>query len=222
MILSNWSVTLPEFLTNLETHARGLLSLMTSSNWPSIILESLTASDTHATIHLFLTFNSSFYSKVYSPLGSSNHTFITVFCPIAPVQPQDQLRKPCVWHFGLAHLEGLRWFPMEWLPLWSRGYLCVCPVHLRGCMQAFHALSLLLLLKYPGSITLILVLSKIVRQVTKGIWPFQLLTTIHFTFLPGMCQMYPSIYLNFFLDRKCQNLANGNSSFFMRILASWQ
>ena len=61
------------------------------------------------TLDLFLTSNPSAYSvQLYSPLGSSDHNLISVFCPIAPVQPLDPPRRRCFWHYDSARWEDMR------------------------------------------------------------------------------------------------------------------
>ena len=58
---------------------------------------------------LFLTSNPSAYSvKLSSLLCSSDHNFISVTCFIAPVQPQDQPKRRCFWHFNSAKWQDLR------------------------------------------------------------------------------------------------------------------
>ena len=52
--------------------------------------------------------------------------------------------------------------------------------------HTFHVLSLLLMLKSPGSITLVLLLSKIERWPIKGTVAFQLLKIMPFTSQPGI------------------------------------
>ena len=64
--------------------------------------------DTPNIFYLFLTSNPSAYSvKFYSPLGS-DHNLISVTCYIAPVRPQDPPKCRCFWHFNSAKWEDLR------------------------------------------------------------------------------------------------------------------
>jgi len=65
--------------------------------------------DTPNILDLFLTSNPSAYSvKLFSPLGSSDHNLISVFCPITPVRPLDPARRRCFWHFSSARWDDLR------------------------------------------------------------------------------------------------------------------
>ena len=65
--------------------------------------------DTPNILDLFLTSNPSAYAvTLSSPLGSSDHTLITVSCPIAPIPPQDPPRRRCLWHFASADWGSLR------------------------------------------------------------------------------------------------------------------
>ena len=55
-------------------------------------------------LDLFLTSNPSAYYTVTlsSPLGSSDHNLICVFCPTSPIPPQDLPKLRCVWRFASA------------------------------------------------------------------------------------------------------------------------
>ena len=65
--------------------------------------------DTPNILDLFLTSNPSAYSvKLYSPLGTSDHNLISVFCPIAPIRPQDPPGRRCFWHYASARWDDLR------------------------------------------------------------------------------------------------------------------
>ena len=73
---------------------------------------------------MFLTSNPSAYSvKLFSPLGSSDRNLISVTCSITPLQPQDQPKRRCFWHFNSAkwqYLWYLVWFSIvciKWLLL---------------------------------------------------------------------------------------------------------
>ncbi|MPC63994.1 hypothetical protein E2C01_058103 [Portunus trituberculatus] len=60
-------------------------------------------------LHLFLTSNSSAYVvTLSSPLGFSDHNFISVFCPISPIPPQNPPKQRCLWRFASARWEDLR------------------------------------------------------------------------------------------------------------------
>ena len=60
-------------------------------------------------LDLFLTTNPSAYSvSLFSPLGSSDHSLISVTCPIAPVRPADPPEKRRLWHYRAADWEALR------------------------------------------------------------------------------------------------------------------
>ncbi|XP_063864361.1 uncharacterized protein LOC135102784 isoform X1 [Scylla paramamosain] len=65
--------------------------------------------DTPNILHLFLTSNPSAYAvTLSSPLGSSNHNLISVFCPITPIAPQGPPNLRCFWHFASASWGDLR------------------------------------------------------------------------------------------------------------------
>ncbi|MPC42994.1 hypothetical protein E2C01_036629 [Portunus trituberculatus] len=40
---------------------------------------------------------------LFSPLGSSDHNFISVSCPISPAPPQDPTKRKCLRHFVSAN-----------------------------------------------------------------------------------------------------------------------
>ncbi len=62
-------------------------------------------------LELFITLNPSAYSvKLCSSLGSSDHNLISVFCPIAHVQPMDIPKRQCFWHYASARWEDLRMY----------------------------------------------------------------------------------------------------------------
>ncbi|MPC32587.1 hypothetical protein E2C01_025905 [Portunus trituberculatus] len=68
---------------------------------PTRILDRLR--DTPNIHDIFLTSNPSAYAAtLYSPLGSSDHNFISVSCPISPILPQDSPKRRCLWHFASA------------------------------------------------------------------------------------------------------------------------
>ena len=65
--------------------------------------------DTPNILDLFLTTNPSAYTvKLSSPLGSSDHSLISVSCSIAPVLSQDPPQPRCLWHFTSARWDDLR------------------------------------------------------------------------------------------------------------------
>ncbi|MPC56733.1 hypothetical protein E2C01_050699 [Portunus trituberculatus] len=62
----------------------------------------------------FLTSNHSAYAvTLSSPLGSSNHTLISVSCPIFPIPPQDPPKQRCFWHFASANWGDLRMYYVD-------------------------------------------------------------------------------------------------------------
>ena len=59
--------------------------------------------------YLFLTSKPPDYAiTLSSPLGSSDHNFISVSCPITPIPPQDPPKWRCLWHFASASWADLR------------------------------------------------------------------------------------------------------------------
>ncbi|MPC16166.1 hypothetical protein E2C01_008986 [Portunus trituberculatus] len=61
--------------------------------------------DTPNVLDLFLTSNPSAYAvTLSSPLGSSNHNLISVFCPIFPIPPQDPSKTEVPLAFCLCQL----------------------------------------------------------------------------------------------------------------------
>ena len=65
--------------------------------------------DTPNILDIFLTSNPSAFSvKLSSPLGSSDHNLISISCSITPVLPQDPPKWRCFRHFNLAKWEELR------------------------------------------------------------------------------------------------------------------
>ncbi|MPC32784.1 Mitochondrial inner membrane protease ATP23 [Portunus trituberculatus] len=60
-------------------------------------------------LDLFLTSNPSVYAvTLSSPLGSSDHKLISLFCPVSPIPPQDPPKRRCLWRFASASWEDLR------------------------------------------------------------------------------------------------------------------
>ena len=67
--------------------------------------------DTSNILDLFLTSNPSSYStKLFYPLGFSDHDFISVSCPIALLLPLDPPTRRCSWCYALAKWEDLRMY----------------------------------------------------------------------------------------------------------------
>ncbi|MPC80647.1 hypothetical protein E2C01_075233 [Portunus trituberculatus] len=65
--------------------------------------------DTPNFLDLFLTSNPSPYAvALSSPLGSSDHNLIFVFCPVFPIPPQDPPKRRCLWRFASASLGDRR------------------------------------------------------------------------------------------------------------------
>ncbi len=64
--------------------------------WPNILDLFLTSSPSASSVQL------------YSSLGSSEHNLISVFCPIAPVQPLNRPKKRCFWNDDSARWEIMR------------------------------------------------------------------------------------------------------------------
>ncbi|MPC93734.1 hypothetical protein E2C01_088874 [Portunus trituberculatus] len=65
--------------------------------------------DTPNILDLFLSSNPSTYAvTLSSPLGSSDHNFISVSCPISPIPPQEHPKRRCLWRFASASWRGLR------------------------------------------------------------------------------------------------------------------
>ncbi|MPC50112.1 hypothetical protein E2C01_043934 [Portunus trituberculatus] len=59
--------------------------------------------DTPNIFDLFITFNPSAYAvTLSSPLGSSDHNLISIFCPTSPIPPQDPSKRRCLWRFASA------------------------------------------------------------------------------------------------------------------------
>ncbi len=81
-------------------------------------------------LDFFPTSNPSVYSvHLYYPLGSCDHNLISVFCPVAPVQPQAPPRRRCFWHCASLRCDDLRMyfsdFTWNWYCFWVRD-LSVC------------------------------------------------------------------------------------------------
>ncbi|MPC43805.1 hypothetical protein E2C01_037460 [Portunus trituberculatus] len=59
--------------------------------------------DTPNILELFLTSNPSAYAvTLSSPLCSSDHNLISIYCPISPIRPQDPPKQRGLWRFASA------------------------------------------------------------------------------------------------------------------------
>ena len=142
---------------------------------PTRIPDSL--GDTPNIFYLFLSSNPSAYAvTLSSPMGSSDHNLISVFCPISPIPPQDPPKRRCIWRFASHSWGDLRSYYAHFL--WNDycfrdrvSYLCaesITEVIVSG-MEAYIPKSFLgVNLPNPDLTQLALVLSMIERWPTKG------------------------------------------------------
>ena len=164
--------------------------------------------DTPNILDLFLTSNPSAYSATLSsPLVSFEHNLTSVTCSITPVQPQNPPKRRCFWHFPwddyCFHVRNP-----------SLSAERITEVIISGMeLYIFHTFSLLIKLKSLGLTLLVLVLSKIERRLTNGTVAIHLLKLMSCIFLPViMPNIFSNLLKNPFINRKCQNFSNSNSS----------
>ncbi|MPC81519.1 hypothetical protein E2C01_076140 [Portunus trituberculatus] len=87
--------------------------------------------DTPSILVFFLTCNPSAYTvTLSSPLGSSDHSLISVSCPISPIPLQDPPKRRCFWCFASANWGKPRRYysDLSWNVSVSETHLCVLNV----------------------------------------------------------------------------------------------
>ena len=124
--------------------------------------------DTLNILDLFLISNPSAYAvTLSSPLGFSDHKFISVSCPISPIPPQDPRKRRCLWHFASATWGDLRRyyadFPWNDYCFHDRDSSLCAERITEAWRRTFLTLFLDLNLPNPGLTQLAIVLSMIER-----------------------------------------------------------
>ena len=161
--------------------------------------------DTPNIFYFFLTSNPSAYSvKLSYPLGSSDHNLISVTCSITPVQLQDPPKRRCFWHFKYPD------FPLDDYCFHARDPSLCAEVIVSG-MELYipHTFSNTKA-KKPGFNSACSRAVKEERWLTNGTVTIYLLKIMQYIYF------YPQSILqhtkNYFINRKCQNISNSNSS----------